>query len=232
MPNQNFLANFISNRTPSALKPSFAMGRELGAISKLLGKAAIAWELTQQGRTGSLLDQALNAIPNTSDRDLGRMSYEALKKTGGQAMNETSYIANELLQGRLPYSSATASTPLQRAKVGDPMILGGKLGYKGADGQWHQRGEILEGDILNTLPTGPGFGAPPVPQISPEERAYNQERSRIAQLTSATPEEKSKLRGDLRDQGMRIWAEKYGNLAKKVKPGQSGYEVIQEVLNK
>ena len=77
------------------------------------------------------------------------------------------------------------------------------------------------------------LGTPsPISQISPEERAYNQERSRIAQLTSATPEEKSKLRGDLRDQGMRIWAEKYGDLAKKVKPGQSGYEVIQEVLNK
>ena len=76
------------------------------------------------------------------------------------------------------------------------------------------------------------LSAPPVPQISPEERAYNQERSRIAQLTSATPEEKSKLRDDLRDQGMRIWAAKYGDLAKKVKPGQSGYEVIQEVLNK
>ena len=76
------------------------------------------------------------------------------------------------------------------------------------------------------------LSAPPVPQISPEERAYNQERSRIAQLTSTTPEEKSKLRGDLRDQGMRIWAAKYGDLAKKVKPGQSGYEVIQEVLNK
>ena len=120
-------------------------------------------------------------------------------------------------------------TPLQRARVGDPMILGGKLGYKGADGQWHPRGEILEGDILNTLPTGPGFGTPPVPpvpQLSPEERAYNQERSRIAQLTSATPEERSKLH----DEGMRIWAAKYGDLAKKVKPGQSGYDIIQKVL--
>jgi hypothetical protein len=72
------------------------------------------------------------------------------------------------------------------------------------------------------------LSAPPVPQLSPEELAYNQERSRIAQLTAATPEERSKLR----DEGMRIWAAKYGDLAKKVKPGQSGYEVIQQVLNK
>lgn len=32
-------------------------------------------------------------------------------------------------------------------------------------------------------------------------------------------------------EGMRIWAQKFGKLAAKVKPGQAGYEVIQEVLN-
>lgn len=32
-------------------------------------------------------------------------------------------------------------------------------------------------------------------------------------------------------EGMRIWAEKFGDLAAKVKPGQAGYEVIQDVLN-
>lgn len=226
MPNQNFLANFISNRTPSALKPSFAMGRELRAVPGVLGQAGNvygAWELFHQGRTGSLLDQALNAIPNTSDRDLGRMSYEALKKAGGQAMNETSYIANELLQGRLPYSSATASPAL----VQDAPIAGLPTNYKET--------ELQAGAAAEAFRPGAGFPGQQqfyAPQISPEERAYNQERSRIAQLTSATPEEKSKLRDDLRDQGMRIWAEKYGNLAKEVKPGQSGYEVIQEVLNK
>ena len=219
MPNQNFLTNFISNRTPSALKPSFAMGRELRAIPGILGKGAIAWELFHQGKTGSLLEQALNAIPNTSDRDLGRMSYEALKKAGGQAMNETSYIANELLQGRLPYSSATASPAL----VQDASIAGLPTNYKET--------ELQAGAAAEAFRPGAGFPGQQqfyAPQISPEERAYNQERSRIAQLTSATPEERSKLR----DEGMRIWAAKYGDFAKKVKPGQSGYEVIQEVLNK
>ena len=33
------------------------------------------------------------------------------------------------------------------------------------------------------------------------------------------------------NEGMRIWAEKFGGLAAKVKPGQAGYEVIQEVIN-
>lgn len=32
------------------------------------------------------------------------------------------------------------------------------------------------------------------------------------------------------DEGMRIWAEKFGTLAKRVKEGQAGYEVIQDTL--
>jgi len=82
----------------------------------------------------------------------------------------------------------------------------------------------------------PLLPAPPVlPQISPEERAYNEERSRIAQLTAQNPEFQNidQLRNDLRDQGMAIWAAKYGGpdgLASKVKPGQSGYETIQKTL--
>lgn len=81
--------------------------------------------------------------------------------------------------------------------------------------------------------------APPaLPQISPEERAYNEERSRIAQLTAQNPEFQNigQLRNDLRDQGMAIWAAKYGpgsknDLASKVKPGQSGYDIIQQTIN-
>ena len=86
------------------------------------------------------------------------------------------------------------------------------------------------------LPAPPLLPAPPVlPQISPEERAYNEERSRIAQLTAQNPEFQNidQLRNDLRDQGMAIWAAKYGGpdgLASKVKPGQSGYDAIQRSL--
>ena len=211
-----------------SIKPSFAMAKELRAVPGALAKAGASvyagWELFNQGRTGSLLDKALNAIPDTSDRDLGRMSYEALKKAGGQAMNETSYIANELLQGRLPYSS-TGLAPVATTTPERP-IANLPPNYK--------QTELEAGAAAEAFRSGADFPGqqlfvPPVPQLSPEELAYNQERSRIAQLTAATPEERSKLR----DEGMRIWAAKYrDNLAKKVKPGQSGYEVIQQVLNK
>ena len=39
-----------------------------------------------------------------------------------------------------------------------------------------------------TLDRGPGSTPPAEPRISPEERAYNEERSRIAQLTAQNPE--------------------------------------------
>ena len=210
-----------------SIKPSFAMAKELRAVPGALANAAggvyAGWELFNKGRTGSLLDKALNVIPDTSDRDLGRMSYEALKKTGGQAMNETSYIANELLQGRLPYSS-TGLAPVATTTPERP-IANLPPNYK--------QTELEAGAAAEAFRSGAGFpgqqlSVPPVSQLSPEELAYNQERSRIAQLTAATPEERSKLR----DERMRIWAAKYGDLAKKVKPGQSGYEVIQQVLNK
>lgn len=79
--------------------------------------------------------------------------------------------------------------------------------------------------------TRPPSVTPPV-KLSPEEQAYNAERSRIAQLTAQNPEFQNvgQLRNDLRDKGMEIWAAKYGGLAKQVKPGQSGYEAIQRTL--
>ena len=131
---------------------------------------------------------------------------------------------------------AQRTTPMQRAKVGQPMVLGGKLGYKAADGSWQPRGDMESENIPQYLPGSPqadksGYvwdaarqqasgNRPPVatppavgPQLSPEERAYNAERSRIAQLTEQNPEFQNigQLRNDLRDQGMAIWQQKYGN---------------------
>jgi hypothetical protein len=87
----------------------------------------------------------------------------------------------------------------------------------------------------------------PNPQSSPAaERAYQGEMLRTAQLAAQSPEMlawaaqrekdlKSKNYSKSEDMGMRIWAQKYGpgsknDLASKVKPGQAGYDVIQEVI--
>ena len=59
----------------------------------------------------------------------------------------------ELLKGlsnyyqSLPQFTGPGKTPLELAQVGDPMILGGRLGYKGADGTWQPRGDMESEDI-------------------------------------------------------------------------------------
>ena len=73
------------------------------------------------------------------------------------------------------------------------------------------------------------------------ERAYQQEASRVAQLTAQDPELQryeaaragAKTQEEMnaaRDIGMQMWAKANSGLAAKVKPGQSGYEAIQGTL--
>jgi hypothetical protein len=75
----------------------------------------------------------------------------------------------------------------------------------------------------------------------PAERAYTEEVSRTAQLTAQNPEMQryeAARQADLKsgdfskseDIGMEMWARKNKTLAKAVKPGQAGYDVIQRVL--
>ena len=77
---------------------------------------------------------------------------------------------------------------------------------------------------------------------TPEERAQAAETARVAQLTAQDPElqryEKARAAAKTqeemnaaRDIGMAIWARSNPKLAAKVKPGQSGYEVIQNEIN-
>jgi hypothetical protein len=127
--------------------------------------------------------------------------------------------------------------------------VGGQRWFLGQQGQnaVYTRGPGLVGGQYGSIfpsnqaaPVEPGKTPPgaqppavsPAAKLSPEELAYNQERSRIAQLTEQNPEFQNigQLRNNLRDQGMAIWAAKYGDLAKNVKPGQSGYEAIQKAL--
>jgi hypothetical protein len=82
----------------------------------------------------------------------------------------------------------------------------------------------------------------PAAQVAPgsaaSERAYQVEKARVAQLAAQNPElqryevarKAAKTQEEMnavRDEGMRIWAAKHGGLAANVKPGSTGYEVIQ-----
>lgn len=81
-----------------------------------------------------------------------------------------------------------------------------------------------------------------VPVGSPaSERAYQQEKARVAQMTAQDPELQryenaraaAKTQEEMnaaRDMGMQMWAKANPQLAAKVRPGQSGYDAIQGVL--
>ena len=112
--------------------------------------------------------------------------------------------------------------------------LGGPRNF----GPDYKNRELAAGQAAENFRTGAGF-----PGQSPAaERAYQSELSRTSQLAAQDPEMqrwaaqreadvKSKDYSKSEDMGMRIWAEKHGKLAKQVKPGQAGYDVIQQVLH-
>jgi len=106
----------------------------------------------------------------------------------------------------------------------------------------------IEYDIASGRPTymppGSVYPSSSVAPIggTPAERAQAAETSRVAQLTAQDPElqryEKARAAAKTqeemnaaRDIGMAIWARSNPKLAAKVKPGQSGYEVIQNEIN-
>jgi len=111
-------------------------------------------------------------------------------------------------------------------------------------GKEYKEGELLAGEAAEAFRPGAGFpgqqqfpGAPvdPLSRLSPQDRAYQQERARVEAMVKSNPdmqkEEIAAARAKVRDQGMAIWAAKHNkDLAKQVKPGQSGYEAIQQTL--
>ena len=146
--------------------------------------------------------------------------------------------------GSLLGAGLTGSTAQRSSRVGSIP--------PSANGESYRRAELRLGDAARAGGGGGGGGnagysvAPTQGQqggYSPAaERAYQQEASRVAQLTAQDPELQryeraragAKTQEDMnaaRDIGMQIWAQKHGGLAAKVKPGQSGYDAIQGTLN-
>lgn len=176
---------------------------------------------------------------------------------GNRITNEIMYMANLLGRGQMPYGGAFqnaaqglqnyknrvrgVNTPIQQRPVVNPEFM--RPDYSGAGErarrfQEYQTGRNIPGANTDySARLGGGLAA---------DRAYESEKSRVAQLTAqdpelqryeaarklavapgATPEQVQSAE----DIGMQIWAQKYGKtLAPKVKPGQAGYDVIQRTL--
>ena len=169
--------------------------------------------------------------------------------TGNKITNEIMYMANLLGRGKMPYAGAFqgltgtlqgAADFLNRNQIGTrgissqrPQMPGLPTNYKAS--------ELAAGAAAEAFRPGAGFTG----QQAAADRAYQQEFSRVAQITAqdpelqryeaarklavapgATPEQVQSAE----DIGMQMWAKANPKLAAKVKPGQSGYEAIQGTL--
>ena len=217
--------------------PSFALGKELSGLKGLLGRAgygagvftAPSWMfgLFNQGQSSSATSAAINRaaqiVPGLSPNprtDLGR-----------QLGSELQYIGGQLMQGRNPYAKpAVGNIP------------------PSANGESYRRAELRLADAARPGGGGGGggnAGYSVAPFSSPAaERAYQSDKAAVAQQVAQDPALSQYDRdraaavasGDqakmdaVRDQGMAIWAKANPTLAAKVKPGQSGYDVIQGAL--
>jgi len=68
------------------------------------------------------------------------ISFPALFQSIGSGISD--YFSPERRRQRGIAVGAIKGTPLERAEVGQPLILDGNLGYKAADGTWQPRGEM------------------------------------------------------------------------------------------
>jgi len=141
---------------------------------------------------------------------LNNLAYDATKAVS----NEGRYIYDRLRSNVFPY---------------------GPVDYRTNTGDYGKNAPPGSGKYFGTMTFTPeaGSNAPGSPAA---ERAYAAERSSVAQQAAQNPmlQQYQDLRTSdpaaAQDLGMRIWAEKHRGLAEKVKPGQSGYDVIQQVL--
>jgi hypothetical protein len=209
--------------------PSFATGKELAGLKGLLGRAgygagvftAPSWmpAIFNQGQSSS----ATSAVVNRAAKTMPGLKPNPQTDIGRRAGNELQYIGRQLSEGRLPYTGSS-----QRAQ------------------QTGQYGRYAAPDTQERSWLYPGGAAQSSGATPAAERAYQQEVSRVAQLTAQDPELQryeqarqkavaagpgSEAEQSAEDMGMQMWAKANPKLAAKVKPGQSGYDAIQRALN-
>ena len=206
--------------------PSFAMGKELAGLGSLFNRFVTApltgAALFNQGRSGSALNQGLQSIPSTRETDAGRA-------LGNVLGNEMRYMGSQLQRGSLPYlgnEMRYATNELSQGRNPYDKPLNGIQTGKYGPTDWNP-----SANPLASVPSG-GAG----------DRAYQQEKARVTQMTeqdpmfkkykvaeltkaynTASPEEKNKI-------GLQIWATTNPELAAKLKPGQTGYQEAYDLL--
>jgi len=134
--------------------------------------------------------------------------------------NEFRYVGSQIGKGNIPYGGKPRFSPEQMRGLTAPGLGNTPMpGSSGAPLNGIQTGKYGPTDWN---PSANPLAAPPAPSLPPAERAYQQEASRVAQLTAQDPElqryEKARSAAKTqeemnaaRDIGMQIWQQKYGN---------------------
>jgi hypothetical protein len=166
----------------------------------------------------------------------------------GKLANELTYAGDQFKKGNIPYAGKLRFTPEQMRSMTAPGLARYPQNVPGTSLNAIQTGKYGPTD-WNPSANPLRVPSAPVLQQGDADRAYQQEVSRTAQLTAQDPElkryEDARIKAAAQgatpesvktaeDIGMQIWAKKYGGsggLASKVKPGQAGYDVIQNTIN-
>ena len=177
---------------------------------------------------GGMMDRVIQARkqqPGYNPNILGPLGQ--LMTGVGNLIQGRPYSTSFTGVGNIPPSARGESYRRAELRLADAARPGG-----GAAAERFRPGDGFPGQ--QQFPVAP---VDPLSRLSPQDRAYQQERARVEAMVKSNPdmqkEEIAAARAKVRDQGMAIWAAKYGGpdgLASKVKPGQSGYETIQKTL--
>ena len=217
------------------MNPVVATGLSgVGMAANVFSRAAIIPSIMQ--KTQEVFNPKDNII--TSLRDFGTSVANQFAAPGQElryvGSSPTAVRANRELDFRNGSYYGPAYASAEALGLGTP-------GLSLRDyGPGYKESELAAGAAAERFRPGAGFPG----QQGAADRAYQQELSRISQLTAQDPElqryeqrrEAAKTQEEMnavRDIGMEIWAKKYGGekgLASRVKPGQVGYDVIQKTL--
>jgi hypothetical protein len=196
---------------------------------------------------GSIARQRLNARAGMPAPGLPAISTSLARVAGfntaalSPLLDSAHWAKEQMRKARLiPDISSIQYRPVRYPELNRPDYSG--AGERARRFEEYKTGRDIPGANTNyssRLNNGSSTGSPAA------ERDYQQKVSRVAQLTAQDPElqryeyarEKAKLAGpgsaaeqSAEDLGMQMWAKANPKLAAKVKPGQAGYDVIQNTL--
>lgn len=256
----------LEGALPTALNP-FATrvpGTVLGKIGKTLNP------LNPINLRNSVAGAAVNLLPIGAKNQAtlqGAITFGGLTPLGvvGAIAANDMYNPLGLTDSQETRNIANSRNNWRQSQAGDPNIKNGYGEIWAGKNYGFQSPESFNKLFGANLPTTPGSNtlnsssAPPAPTLPPRpggpaaERAYQAERSSVAQQAAQNPElqryqdqailARQALQGydpasgplpgaaqTAQDMGMAMWAKANSGLAANVRPGQSGFGAIQNTL--